>query len=143
MGLYWSLQITIPNENYFLDILSEVLINKPTCFQSANPTCIDLILTNKKSLFKNSNVLEVGISDHHSFITTSLRTQLIKGNAKMKLYRDYKPFSTDFFKRDLQESLENHSSYDYSCFENIFIEPLNKHASIKKKIMHFSNNPFV
>ena len=35
----------------------ESLINKPTCFQSANPTCIDLILTNKKTLFKNSNVL--------------------------------------------------------------------------------------
>ena len=119
------------------------LTNKPTCFQSTNPTCTDLILKNKKSLFKNSNVLEVGISDHHSFITTSLKTQLIEGNAKMKLYRDYKTFSIDFFKRDLQESLENHTSYDYSCFENIFISPLNKHASIKKKIMHFSNNPFM
>ena len=47
------------------------LINKPACFQSANPTCIDFILGNKKSLFKNSNDLEVGISDHHSFITTA------------------------------------------------------------------------
>ena len=37
------------------------LIHKPTCFQSANPICTDLILTNKKSLFKNSNFLEVGI----------------------------------------------------------------------------------
>ena len=26
------------------------LINKPTCSQSANPTCIDLILTNNKRL---------------------------------------------------------------------------------------------
>ena len=26
----------------------ECLINKPTCFQSAKPNCIDLILTNKK-----------------------------------------------------------------------------------------------
>ena len=47
----------------------ESLINEPTCFQSASPTCIDFILTNKKSLFKNSNVLEVGISDHHRLIT--------------------------------------------------------------------------
>ena len=29
----------------------ESLINEPTCFQSASPTCIDFILTNKKSLF--------------------------------------------------------------------------------------------
>ena len=90
----------------------ESWINKPTCFQSANPTCINLIQTDKKNLFKNSNVLAVGISDHHSFITTSLKTQLIKGNAKMKIYRDFKTFNNDFFKRDLPESLENHTSYD-------------------------------
>ena len=119
------------------------LINKPTCFQSPNPICIDLNVTNKKSLFKNSNVLEVGISDHHSFITTALRTQLIKENAKMKMYRDYKTFNINFFKRDLQESLENHTSCGYSCFQNIFIELLNKHAPIKKKIMRFNNNPFM
>ena len=92
------------------------LINKPTCFQSTNPTCIDLILTNKKSLFKNSNVLEVRISNHHSFITTALRSQLIKGNTKMKMYRDYKTFNTELLIRDLEESLENHTTYDYSCF---------------------------
>ena len=102
--------------------------NKPTCCQSANPTCIDLILTNKKSLFKNSNVLEVGISNHHSFITTALRTQLIKGNTKMKMYRDYKTFNIDFFQRDLRESLENHTGYDYSYFQNIFMALLNKHG---------------
>ena len=71
------------------------LINKTTCFWSANTICIDSIQTNKKSLFKNSNVLEVGISDHYSFITTALRTLLIKGNAKMKIYRDYKTFNTE------------------------------------------------
>ena len=60
----------------------ESLIKKPPYFQSTNPRCIDLILKNKKSLFKSTNVLEVGISYHHSFITTALRTQLIKGNAK-------------------------------------------------------------
>ena len=77
------------------------LINRPTCFESANPISIDLILTNKKSLFKNSNFLEVGISDYHSFIATALKTQLTKGNAKMKIYRDYKTFNIDFFKGDL------------------------------------------
>ena len=144
--LIGDFNLTVNNKNLgvFMNTFNlESLINKPTCFQSANPTCIDLILTNKKSLFKNSNVLEVGISDHHSFITTALRTQLIKGNAKMKMYRDYKTFNIDFFKRDLRESLENHTSYDYSCFQNIFIALLNKHAPIKKKIMRFNNNPFM
>ena len=40
-------------ENQHLDALIQAynlnnLINKPTCFQSNTPTCIDLILTNKK-----------------------------------------------------------------------------------------------
>ena len=84
----------------------ECLINKPTCFQSAKPNCIDLILTNKKELFKNSNVLEVGISDHHSFIVTTLKSQLIKGNAKMKLYRKYSSFQMEMFKTGLDLNLQ-------------------------------------
>ena len=40
----------------------ECLIKKPACFQSLNPTCIDLILANKKEFFKNTDVIEVGIS---------------------------------------------------------------------------------
>ena len=86
--LIGDFNLTVNNKNLrmFMNTFNlDSLINKPSSFQSANPTCIDLTLTNKKSLFKNSNVLEVGISDHHSFITTALRTQLIKGNAKMKI----------------------------------------------------------
>ena len=81
----------------------ESLINKPTCFQSANPTCTDLIVTNKKSLFKNSNFLEVGISDHHNFIAIALRIQVIEGNANMKMYRDYKTLNIELFQREIRE----------------------------------------
>ena len=59
------------------------------------------------------------------------------------MYRDYKTFNIDFFKRDLGESLENHTSYDYSCFQNIFTAFLNKHASIRKNIKRFNNSPFM
>ena len=67
-----DLNLTVNNKNLgvFMNTFNlESLINEPTCFQSASPTCIDFILKNKKSLFKNSNVLEVGISDHHRLIT--------------------------------------------------------------------------
>ena len=60
----------------------DCLIKKPNCFQSSNPTCIDHILTNKKDFFKNTEVIEVGISDHHSLIETALESLLLKGNAK-------------------------------------------------------------
>ena len=41
------------------------------CIQSTNPRCIDLILL-YNFFFKNSDVSEVGISDHHSLIVTAL-----------------------------------------------------------------------
>ena len=72
-------------ENFLSTFDPECLIKKPTCFQSSNPTCIDLILTNKKEFFKNTDVIEVGISDHHSLIVTALKSLLLKGNAKTKL----------------------------------------------------------
>ena len=93
--LIGDFNLTVNNKNLrvFMNTFNlDSLINKPTCFQSANPTCIDLILTNQKSLFKNSSVLVVGISNHRSFITTALRAQLIKGNVKMRMNRDYKTF---------------------------------------------------
>ena len=42
------------------------LIKEPLCFKNPdNPSCIDVILTNKKANFKNSSVIETGLSDHH------------------------------------------------------------------------------
>ena len=121
----------------------ECLIKKPTCFQSKNPSCIDLILTNKKDLFKNSNVLEVGISDHHSLTITTLKSQLVKGNAKTKLYRDYSEFNMDNFKAELDDKLKSGVVTEYSNFQSIFIQVLNNHAPAKKKIVPFNNNPFM
>ena len=113
--LIGDFNLTVNNKNVGVFMITsglESLINKPACFQSANPTSINLILTNKKTLFKNSNVLEVGISDHHSFIPTALRTQLIKVNTTMKMYRDYKTLNIELLKREIGESLENHTSYN-------------------------------
>ena len=46
---------------------------------------LGLILINKE-LFKNSDVSEVGISDHRRWIVTVLlRSRLVKGNAKNKV----------------------------------------------------------
>ena len=57
--LIGDFNLTVNNKNLrvFMKTFNlDSLINKPTCFQLANPTCIDLILTNKKRLFKNSNI---------------------------------------------------------------------------------------
>ena len=60
----------------------ESLIDSPTCYESINITCIDLILTNKKNHFMKSATFETGLSDHHKLITTILRKTISKGNSK-------------------------------------------------------------
>ena len=59
----------------------------PTCYQSNDPTCIDLILTNKKNLFKLSDTLETGLSYHDKLISTILKSGGFKGKPKEKIYR--------------------------------------------------------
>ena len=77
-----------------------------TFFQSSKPTCIDLTLTNKKELFKNSKTFEVVISDHHLLALTSMRIQLVKGKPRVKIYRDYKSLNFEFLINDLDGLLK-------------------------------------
>ena len=109
----------------------ESLISKPTFVQSINPTCIDLI----KSKITQS-VLEVGISHHHGFITTAPRST---GNAIRKICQDYKTLNIKSFSKNLEKCLKNHTTNDYSYFQNVSLKPLNKHAPIKKKILSFQS----
>ena len=96
------------------------LVKKSTCFQFSNLTCIDLILANKKEHFKNTEVTEVKTSDHHSLIVAALKSQLLKGKAKTKLYSDYSSCNIDLFKEDLDSNnLKNNCITEYSHFPNI------------------------
>ena len=78
-------------------------------------------------------MLEVEISDHHSFIIAALKSQLVKGNVKTKLYRDYSEFNMDNFKAELDDRLKSGLVTEYSNFKNIFIQVLNNHDPVKKK----------
>ena len=101
-----------------------------TCFKWQG-SCIDLILTNRRFLFKHSNSYETGISDHHHLIYSMLKSNLSKSEPKLVSYRDYKRF----FLENLA-SLDNalrHCSTDYKHFEYIFTSVLNEYAPKKKK----------
>ena len=45
------------------------------CKNSESPSCIDLILTNKRSNFQNSCVIETSLSDFHKMTVIALRMQ--------------------------------------------------------------------
>ena len=57
--------------------------------------------------FKSSNVFEVGISEHHSFTITALKSKLVKGNTKTKIHCDYSEFNMDNFKVELGNKLKS------------------------------------
>ena len=144
--LIGDFNITINNKNLntFMNVFDlESLITSPTCFQSINPTCIDLILTNKKNLFMKSQTLEVGISDHHKLVLTILKSQFVKGNPKTNVYRNYKDFNTDSFKIELSKKLSSVKMGNYSNFLECFTKLLDKHAPLKKKVLRYNNNPFM
>lgn len=79
---------SLSNENRYIDAVVQAytlnnLINNLTCFHSNIPTCFDLILTNRKNLFKLSNTFETVLSDH--LISTILKLGSFKGTPKIKM----------------------------------------------------------
>ena len=91
------------------------LIHEPTCFKSlTNPTCINLILTNRKRSFQNTCIVETGLSDFHKMTLTVLKTLLKKSHPKLILYRDYKNYSNEGFRKELDFILQNYNLLNMS-----------------------------
>ena len=61
----------------------------------------------------------------------------------MKFYRDYKPFNFESFNNELNEFLKSEKDINCSLFETIFLQVLNPHAPVTKKIQIFNKNPFM
>ena len=69
------------------------LIKKPTCYNNpANPSYIDLILTNSLRSFENSSVVETGLSDFHRIIVTILKNTFQRLPPKIRNYKSYSNF---------------------------------------------------
>ena len=140
----FNLSTENPNlKNFMCSFDLESLINSPTCYKSTNPSCIDLILTNKKNYFTKSATFETGLSDHHKLITTILRKTISKGNSKKILYRDYKRFEQKKFEIELKFKLNSQINLSYSTFQAVFLKILNKIAPVKGKVLRFNNNAFI
>ena len=86
------------NHKYFMNCFSlDNLIKQPTCVKSVSPACIDLIITNQKSLFWNHALLRPVYWTITRSITTILRKTLTRENTKTIFNRDYKSFNQSKF----------------------------------------------
>ena len=67
------------------------LVHDPTCYKNyINPTCIDLMLTNRMTYFQNTRTIETGLSDFHKMTVTVMKTSFKEHPAKVISYRDYR-----------------------------------------------------
>ena len=75
------------------------IVTQATCFKSlTNPTCIDLILTNRSMSFQHT-------SDHHKMILTVMKSTFSKASPKIIHYSNDCKFDNKNFRNDLQREL--------------------------------------
>ena len=122
------------------------LVLEPTCYKNQNnPSCIDLILTNRPKSFQNTITVETGLSDFHKMTVSVLKTFFKKGPPKIITYRNYKKYSQEDFSNDILLNLMSRDlkNMSYDEFENIFMTLLEKHAPIKFKYIRINQSPFM
>ena len=97
--------LKINSNSPFLRILSKYnlqnIINEPTRVTNTTSTCIDLLLTNHKSIINNSQVLPPFNSDH-SKITAEITYKTYKAQAYKKTIRKYEEADKNLIKNKLE-----------------------------------------
>ena len=114
------------------------LVKNPTCFKNIdNPSCIDLILTNKSGSFQNTLVIETGLSDFHRLTVTVMKVNFQKQVPKILYYRNMKHFDNELFRNDFYQELSKYDALNIECihFEEIFLKTFNVHAPLKKRFL--------
>ena len=115
------------------------IVNKLTCFKNPkNPSCIDLMLTNKQEKFLKAKTIETGLSDFHKMVLSVFKTSFEKQKPKIVTYRDYKRFDNEKFRESLITYLSTGKNISYDAFENLVLQTLDKMAPIKLK--HIRDN---
>ena len=120
----------------------ESLIQKPTCYKNpSQPTCIDLILTNRPSYFQHSEVFETNLSDFHLLTGTELEINFQKQKPKIIACRDYNKFDNNAFRHDIEKC--NFNTADLKTFKVTVFCIFNKHVPMKRKYVRANEAPFM
>ena len=117
----------------------------PTCFKNPNnPSCIDLLFTNRQQCFQQICVIETGISDFHKILVTVMKTHYERQKAKTIQYRNYKHFHEQSFNFELNNELLKIDTNNTELKEvnEIFLKVLDKHAPRKQKYIRANNSNY-
>ncbi len=119
------------------------LVRDPTCYKNvANPSCIDLLITNSPRSFQTTKVINIGCSDFHKMSITVLKIKFDKSKPKEINYRNYSKFDQKSFRNDLSNAMGKQKQ-TYEEFEKLYLEVLEKHAPFKQKIIRGNHAPYM
>ena len=94
------------------------------------------------SFFKTETVF-TGLSDFHKLVLSVFKLHFSKVKAKEISSRNFRDFKEDSFNRHLQNRLSAESVEEYAPFEKVFLDVLNKHTSLKKKVVRANRAPYI
>ena len=131
-------------DNFLFQHELKSINQKPTCYKIPDkPSCIDFILKKQPIKFLQKRLFIYGLSDCHKLLMSVFKTTLSKSKPKEIIYRNFKKINEVDFNQELRGKLSTELVINYSSLENVFIDALNRHALIKKKVIRANHVPYV
>ena len=126
----------------------ESLIKDATCCKNPeNPSTIELILTNSRHRFQTSYVIEIGLSDFHGMVLTTMKTSFERLKPRVINYRDYESFENKLFREELLFELSNSTLEEnadgFQEFIEIYQKTVNQYVPAKRKFVQGNHLPFL
>ena len=110
-----------------------------------NPSCIDLILTNRPRSFQNSCTFETGLSDFLKMTLTVLKSSFAKQKPRILNYRNYNSLTS--LQRSILYKLINSnlqiSNKDLKHFKETCLSVVNTIAPLKSRFIRANQAPFI
>ena len=124
------------------------LVKHPNCLKTPeNPSCIDLLLTNKPISFQTTTVIETGLSDFHKMIVAVMKMHFPKMKHRVIRYRKYMNFNNDAFVHTFRKELTRQKKVldekGLDAFSEFCTYVLDKHAPLRKRFIRSNHKPFM
>ena len=91
--------------NFLFELSAKNIVDNYTWYKGVeNPSCIGFVITNSPLRFQNTVTITKGLSEFHkiTLLIIVLKTMFAKLIPRNVIYRDYKNFNKDEFKRKLE-----------------------------------------
>ena len=112
-----------------------------------NPSCVDLILTNRPRSFQNSCTFETGLSDFLKMTLTVLKSSFAKQKPRILNYRNYKFFNNTLFRDQVLNKLINLnlqiSDKGLKHFKETCLSVVNTIAPLRSRSIRANQAPFI